>query len=436
MNVSRFFTQKHIVGGAAVLAVTQFGASLAGLVRDRALTSTFPGLDTVDVYIAAFRPSDLLFQVLIMAGFSTVLVPLLAQYKTEEENSELSSLLSSVIAYGSLLFGVLALLCAFFAPVIAPYLVGFTGESLSLYIQFLRIALLTNFLFVAGNALGQFLVMEQRFWVYGITPILYTCGTIFGTLVLTPALGSFGPIIGTLIGAIVYVFLRLFSALHAGFSFVHPAWHPDLSQMGILMLPRMLALGALQFQLLLFDTFASGLGSGAVTINAYARNFQSVVVGVIGIALAQSGYALLSKAAAKGNMERFRSLLRKSLWFIITFTIPGAIVLVLLTPVAAFLVHLTDVLPVFGMSLTIYALSIPLESLNHVLLRSSYALKRTGIPAVCSVANGLVSIGTAWILAGNFGVYALAVGFVVGQLVQLLGLSIFLPFAIRKKMAS
>ena len=44
------FKQHRILGGVAVLAVTQFGASLVGLIRDRVLASTFPGLDTVDVY--------------------------------------------------------------------------------------------------------------------------------------------------------------------------------------------------------------------------------------------------------------------------------------------------------------------------------------------------------------------------------------------------
>jgi len=35
--------------------------------------------------------------------------------------------------------------------------------------------------FVMGNAFGQYLIAKQKYWAYGITPILYTLGTIAGT---------------------------------------------------------------------------------------------------------------------------------------------------------------------------------------------------------------------------------------------------------------
>ncbi len=418
--------QNRLIGGAFVLAVTQFAASLAGLVRDNMLNRTYPGLSTVDVYISSFRLSDLLFQITIMAGISTVLVPLLAQYKAHDNHEETSNLLSSVISAGSLVFGFLALILAIAFPWIAPKMVGFTGADLELYIQFGRLALLTNFLFVLGNALGQYLITVQKYWVYGITPVLYTVGTIGGTYFLEPSYGQYAPMIGTVAGAVMYVIVRLMGALHAGFHIRAALWHPDLRKMGWLMLPRMAALGALQFQLLFFDALASGLDAGSVTINANARNFESVLVGVVGIALAQSAFPLLSNAAAKKEWKRFGIYLRKGILTVLALTIPGAVVLVFMAPVAAYLVHLQDVLPVFGMALLVYAIAIPFESLNHLLLRSFYALHRTTTPAVFSVLNGVTAIVVSWLLVPALGVYALAAGFTVGQVVQLVGLSVML----------
>lgn len=428
-KIQSSFGQHRLLGGAFVLAVTQFAASLAGLVRDNLLNSTFPGLSTVDVYISSFRPSDLLFQMTIMAGLSTVLVPLLARYKAHGEHNETSRLLSSVTAAGSIAFGLLALILAVFMPRIAHLLVGFQGDDLTLYIRFARIALLTNFLFVAGNAFGQYLITVQKYWVYGITPVIYTAGTILGTLYLTPIYGQDGPMLGTLGGAIVYVLLRLAGSVRAGFRFRSVLWHPDLREMGWLMLPRMAALGALQFQLLFFDRLASMLDAGSVTINANARNFESVLVGVVGIALAQSAFPLLSHAAAKKEWDRFRIYLKKGILSVLGLTIPGAIVLVLLSPIAARLVHLQAVLPVFSMALLVYAIAIPFESLNHLLLRSFYALHRTTTPAVFSVLNGLIAIVVSWLLVPSMGVYALAAGFTTGQLVQMVGLSVLLKSA-------
>ena len=326
-----------------MLAVTQAGASVAGLIRDNTLNRTYPGLGTVDVYFASFRLSDLLFQITIMAGLSTVLVPLLARYKANHRHDETSMLLSSVMAIGSLVFGCIALVLAVFFPRIAPHLVEFEGDRLALYILFGRLALLTNCLFVFGNALGQYLITVQKYWVYGLTPILYTAGTIVGTMLFTERYGEFAPMIGTVGGAVLYVLWRLVGALRAGFHPHFALWHPDLRRMGWLMLPRMVALGALQMELLVFDALASGLDAGSITINANARNFQSAVVGVAGIALAQSAFPLLSNAIARGETERFRIYLQKGITMLLLITIPGAIILVLLAPVAAWLVHLREV---------------------------------------------------------------------------------------------
>lgn len=428
------FGQHRLLGGAFVLALTQLLASVAGLVRDYALNRTYPGLSTVDIYIASFRPSDLLFQITIMAGLSTILVPLLARYKAHDRHEETSHLLSSVMALGSAAFGFLALIVAALFPSIAPSLVGFQGEDLQLYIRFGQIALLTNFLFVCGNALGQYLVTVQRYWIYGLTPILYTAGTVLGTLFLSESFGSFAPMIGTVGGACVYVLMRLVGAMRAGLRPTLSFWHPDLKKMGWLMLPRMAALGALQLELLLFDALASGLSAGSVTINANARNFQSAVVGVIGIALAQSSFALLSHAAARREVQRFWTYIRKGVFFIVLLTIPSSVALVFLAPIAAMLVHLQSVLPVFGIALMLYAVSIPFESLNHLLLRSFYALHVTAVPAVMNVLNGLAAIAVTWILLSRVGVFALPIGFAAGQIIQLIGLAIFLPRTAKRMM--
>lgn len=436
----QFFSQKRIAGGALVLAITQFGASVAGLMRDRILASTFPpgtdSLDVVSVYIAAFRPSDLLFQITVMSAFSVALVPLLASHLAHGRREEMNRLLTSTLIVTSLFFGLLSALLALFLPILAPLLVNFQGERLVLYIHFAQLACLTNLLFVVGNALGQYLVTEQKYWMYGLTPILYTLGTIGGTLWLTASLGPYGPMAGTILGAVLYTILRFFASVRQGWR-VHfsssSIFHPEIMQMGWLMLPRILALGATQVQLLLFDTIASGLPLGSVTINAYARNFQAAAVGVIGIALAQSVFSPLSQAMAKGDIGRFFATVKKTSILMLALTIPASFALIALTPTAASLVHLTSpaVYPTFTVTLMIYALSIPFESMGHLLLRGSYATKHTAIPAVLSVVTGILTVVIAWLWTGTYGVAALAWGFLIGQAIELLLLWFFLQWRVR-----
>lgn len=430
------FNQQRILGGAIVLAVTQIGASLMGLLRDRILAGTFPGLSVVDIYIASFRPSDLLFQVTIMAGFSVALVPLLSGYRSKGKQKEMGELLSGVTTVAAVFFGAVALLLSLVLPFVAPFLVQFEGGDLDFYIRFGRIALLTNTLFVFGNAFGHYLISIQKYWIYGVTPIIYTTGTILGTIFLTPIYGPFGPIYGTLLGAVVYVLLRLVAVVFSGCSVGIRFWHADFPEVFRLMLPRMIALGAIQLELLLFDTIASGLGAGAITINAYARNVQAACVGLAGVALAQSCYALMSQSVSQAQWKRFWTYLRRGILLLLFLTIPGSVLLVFLTPVAASLLNLQHALPVFAAVLFFYAFSIPFESMNHLLLRAFYATRHTITPAILSVANGSIAILVAWFCIPRFGVAALPIGFASGQIVQLIGLGVMLPRRVKRMKSS
>lgn len=430
----RHLGQHRMIGGALVLAVTQFGASLAGLMRDNVLASTFGArgeVGVVDAYIAAFRPSDFLLQAFILSAIGAMLVPMLAGYREKGNQKELDNLLGGAVGTGALFFGVMAFLLAIFMPRVAPYFVEFTGEQLRIYIHFARITLLTNLLFVFGNVYGQYLITIQRYWIYGITPILYTAGTIFGTIFLTPLHGAYGPILGTLGGTIVFVTLRLWAVHDSGTSLRIRFWHPDIAEMGILMLPRMAALGAVQLQLLFFDKFASGLDAGSVMLNAYARNFQSVIVGVAGIAVAQSAFALLSQAAARNERRRCMMYLRKGTGLLLLVTIPGAIALSMLAPIAARLVHITQFLPIFRTILWAYAISIPFESVNHLLLRGFYATKNTLTPAVVMVLSGMIAIGSAWWLLPTAGIQSLGIGYAAGSVATTILLAILLPQRLR-----
>jgi len=420
-------SQNRLAGGAFVLAVTQFGASFVGLIRESVLNHTFPPESgIVDAYIASFRLSDLLFQVSIMSAIGTVLVPLLANYHAKEDTTQTENLLSGTMGAGALLFGSLALVIAIFFPWIAPHLVEFEGEQLQLYITFGRLALFINFLFVFGNAVGQYFITIQRYWIYGLTPIFYTLGTIAGALFLTPYFGTLSPMIGTSAGAVLYVLWRFYGLYMSGIRLRAKIWHPDLQQMGILMLPRMLALGALQLQLLFFDRIASTLDVGSITINANARNFESVIVGVVGIAIAQSTYPLMSDALARGDTKRFWLYVLKGSRLLLAVTVPAAILLWLCAPIAAKLVGLTSVMATFTVCIGLYAIATPFESINHLLLRAYYSMKNTKTPAMVSMMGTIVAVSVAAFFSRTVGVYGIAIGFVIGQVVQAVGLGLLL----------
>src|SRR3989338_6661701 len=142
MRLVPVLSQHRILGGAAILALTQLGASVAGLLRDRLLAQTFPDLAVVDAYIAAFRPSDLIFQVLVMSAIGMILVPLLTKEHQRSDREGVGNLLGASMGLGCVSFGTLAFALALALPALAPWLVDFHGYQLDLYINFARFALL------------------------------------------------------------------------------------------------------------------------------------------------------------------------------------------------------------------------------------------------------------------------------------------------------
>lgn len=410
---------KHLLKGTVILAITQLGASVAGFLRDRLLAQTFPALDVVDTYIAAFRPSDLLFQVLVMSAIGMILVPLLSKEHHRGDREGVANLLGASMGLGCLVFGILALALTFALPFVAPWLVDFEGEQLNLYINFARIVLLSDLLMVIGNTLGQELVTIERYWVYGLTPVIYSIGTIAGTLFLTPWIGPYGPIIGTVAGSILYAVWRLLAVRQSGIPLRLKLWHPAITTMGWMALPRMVALGALQIRLLILDTLASSLPTGAITINAYARNVQSVVVGVIGIALAQAIFSPMSRAAVEGNEKKFHDYLRQGSFFMLVLTVPSALLLALLPTSIASIMGLRHVASTFAPVLILYVLSTPVESLSHLFIRAYFARENTRLPAIAHVANATVAVTLSWMLLSSYGLLAIPIGFIAGHAVQL-----------------
>ncbi len=433
-------SEKRIAGGAAILAFTSLASSVCGFLRDQAFSIMFPlgsdPLGVASVYIAAFRPSDLLFQVLVMSCLSVVVVPFLAGHLAHDRKHEMDKILTSTMIVFGLGFGIVALTLAIFFPWIAPHLVKFEGPSLALYIKFGRVALLTNFLFVFGNALGQYQISVQRYWMYGITPILWALGTIGGTYLLTPLLGPIGPIVGTVIGTVIYVLLRGWDALSHGFRFRLSdggLLHDEIKHMGLLLIPRMAALSALQLQLLLLDRLASGLGKQMVALNQFASNFESVIPGIVGIALAQSAFSLMSQSAAKGDTATLKAHIRHALIVNLALAVPGAVALALCSSIAAWLMHLeASTAPMFISSLLIYAIAVPFESTNHIILRSFYSLKNTGWPAISSVLSCVVAVTAGTLLLPKLGLYALAVAYITAQICQTIFLGGLLATVIRR----
>lgn len=81
--------------------------------------------------------------------------------------------------------------------------------------------------------------------------------------------------------------------------------------------------------------------------------------------------------------------------------------------------------------LSIFALSIPTESLVHLLARSFYALKNTITPVMFSIIGLVIAVSFAYAKHETLGIKAIPWGFFLGSALEVVFLGLFLKRKLR-----
>jgi len=434
---------RWIPRGSIVLGVTTLGSYGAGLLRDRILAHSFGAGTSLDIYNAAFLVPDFLFNFLVASGIAAAAVPLFTElYKRNRTHAYqyMNSLILVAVALMTVT-GLFIMLCApWLSFIVAP---GLNAEGRTQAIQLMRIVALSPILFAISNALGALLIAQKRFTWYGFSPIFYNVGIIGGALLLAPTMGIVGVAYGTVVGAGLHLIVRLIDALATGWR-PHLAWHwhaPEMKRTLQLMLPKMVGHPVELVTFWVFTTLASLLASGSITVLNFARNFQSVPVSILGIAMATAVFPALSEAALTSPAELKRLFKRTTRTILFASVGAAVLVFVIRRPLVALLLgggaFNSDAVARTALTLGFFCLSIPTESLSHLFARAFYATKNTLIPVIFSVISLITAGATAYVLISKVGIIGLPLGFFFGSLIKAVGLwLVFLKRLDQKKISA
>lgn len=431
---------RFIPQGAAVLSVLIFGSYLMGLVRDRMFARTFGAGSELDAYNAAFVLPELLLDVLVEAGLAAPFIPIFLRLRASEADpDEADRFARTILTGGVAIMGTAAVVMFVFAEattsLIAP---GFEGQQRELYASLFRVMLVTPILFAASLTLGQVLLAEQRFFWYGIAPLLYNAGIIAGTVLFSGSLGIYGPAIGAVIGATIHLGSRFIGLRDSRFR-IRFGWEArtgSVREFVRLMLPKMASHPVEPMTFLFFTSVASSLAAGSVTAVSFARNFQSVPVSLIGVAFSLAVFPRLSTAYATGDRPAFLSLLRTNLASIGLITTAAAVGLVLVGELAIRVLlgggaFDDDDVRLTATVLGAFAVSVPFESLTHLLSRAIYATRHTLLQVLASLAALGVTVLATVLMLPELGIVAIPLGFAIGQASKVALLAIALGVRLR-----
>jgi putative peptidoglycan lipid II flippase len=329
--------------------------------------------------------------------------------------------------------GLIALVGILVAPQIVRFIApGFaaTPGKLELTVYLTRILFPFLPMIALAAVLMGMLNAQQRFFVPALAPALFNAAAISIGVGLWAA-GASPPTavlywtLAVLFGGLVQFGVQIPALRSAGWSY-RPRFDrrfadPGLRQILRLMVPAFIGLSATQLNILVNNVLASQLEQGSPSWINYAFRLMQLPIGVFGVAVATVNLAAVSRSAAAGDMQGFRTTLAASLKLVAFLTLPAMAGLVALRePIIAllyehgrFTAHDTErtaaVLAAYAVGLYAYA-SV------KVLAPAYYALHAPRLPLYASLLAVASNIAASLALYRTLGAPGLALGTSLGAL--------------------
>ncbi len=435
-KVTAILHQKNSLASASViLMITLTLSNLLGWVRDHYLTQKIP-TDLLSVYYAAFRIPDFIFNILILGAITSAFIPIFTNLVAKKKEDEAWLVASSVVNIALIFLVGFSIILAIFMPAITPFVVpGFTPERQELTATLARIMLLSPIFFGLSYILGGILNSYKRFLVYSLAPLVYNVAIILGTLFFADKFSVYGVAIAVVCGAFLHFLIQLPVALRLGFRFnLKIAWHHwGVRRIGILMLPRSIALGANQIMLLIFTSIASSLGGYSIAVYTLADNIQTMPMVVFGTSFATAIFPSLAEAVSQSKMTDFSASIIKMVRTVLFFMIPIVVIIIMLKMQIIRLIYgsgnfgWTQTIATAN-TLAILSTSLIFTGLTPLFSRAFYALHNTRTPMLITILTVIISIILGKIFSMTLGVEGLALGYSIGSALA----TIFFYFMLRR----
>src|SRR3989338_605545 len=255
-----------IIRPTIIIALLAILAKLTGLVKFVVLSNRFGAGRETDIFFAAFRAPDFIFNLLIAGTLSVAFIPVFVQYLARDRQQAFV-LASSIFNLTIIVMGATALVGVIFAgPLVSLIAPGFDELAKSETVAPTRVLMLSPLLFSLSSILTSILHSFQRFYLAAAGPIFYNLLIIFGLFFLYPIYGFAGVVWAVVAGALLHFALQLPTAMRLGFRPLRhfALGHSGVRQIGKLFVPRILGVDLGQVSLILSSILGSSLAVGSI----------------------------------------------------------------------------------------------------------------------------------------------------------------------------
>lgn len=435
--------QTNILSAAYIIMATVVLSQLLGLLRTRLLFSIFGASNTLGTYNYAYILPDSIFQLTIGAALTSAFIPVFSDYLSKDKEKEGNMMASTLLASGLVIFSIISILLAIFAPQILSVFFNqaenFNPGEIQLMANLMRIIIGGQLLFIIGIFFTALLQSHNHFFVPGIAAAMYNLGIIIGILLFHKQYGIYAVPMGVITGAIIFILFQIPMARKIGFKFnptIKELRSEGIKKILTLMWPRTLQRGVEQFGTIALAgiiAFMTDPGRMNLLFDS-AKILMFAPISLIGISIAQAAFPVLSRE--KNRLDEFKSTFMTSFYQMLYLILPvSAIMLVLRIPIVR-LAYGADKFDwsatvLTGRTLAFLAISIFAQALIFLCYRAFYALHNSVIPLIVSAVSTVVLIilSYVFVVMNGYGIESVAIAFTIANMFQL----VILFFLLDKK---
>ena len=420
-------TARDLARAGMVVTSALFVSRILGWVRVAVIAASLGIGRELDIYTAAFRIPDFLFQLVAAGALASAVIPTIAALVAAGDRNRAWRVVSTIANLLMISLAGLAIVTFVFAPQVAPLIApGFGPAETQRLVELTRILLLAPIFLALSAVATSILNSAGRFAASVVAPIAYNLVVIAAAVLLVPPFGLAGLAWGTVAAAVATVLVQAAPVFRqVGFRYTPRIDLRDAEARRtlILLVPRAIGMAGSQLTLLLLTVLGSTLEPGAIGAFGLAFVIFQIPLGTIAYPLGIVALPALSNRVAAGEIDEYVALVTRALRLLGFVMVPIACI------AAGVGLQVVDLVVDFGrveasgVALTGAAFlgflgALPSEAMIIVLSRAFFAARNTWIPVAAALVSVVVAVGTAALLIGPLGIFGLALGVTVASWVE------------------
>lgn len=399
---------------AFMIMIISVVSKVFGFLRDLILSYFYGASGISDAYLISMTIPGVIFS-FIGVGLVNGFIPMYTNIENEEgiEKADrfTNNLTNIVMIFTALLFlaGVI-----FTEPLVKLFATGFSGDTLKLAVLFSRITMVSIFFVGLTYIFSGYLQLKENYLIPAMIGLPLNIFTIVG-IVISSRGNTTLLAIGSLIATVSQFLLLVPSIIKKGFKYERVVDFKDkyIKRMIIIVIPLVIGSSVDQVNILIDRTLASSISVGGISSMNYANKLSNFVITLFVLSIVTVMYPVISKMAAKKDMEGLKASVRNVISTVVIVIMPAMVMAMMFSKDIVEILFKrgnfdSEAVNMTSNALFFFSIGMMGFALREVLSRVFYSIQDTRTPVINGVIAMVLNIILNLILSRYMGISGLA----------------------------